>query len=219
VAELSLTLVTDRRQTRGRDLVTLVEACLAAGLPALQVREKDLGAADLAALCRRLRVPTRRHGARLIVNDRLDVALAVGADGVQRTSTSLPVADMRAVAAGRLRIGASVHALEEARAAEDAGADWVVFGPVYDTPSKRRYGAPRGLEALARVAAALRIPVVAIGGITPERVGDVRAAGAAGVAVISAILAAEAPALATRRFLDALAASPLPVAAAGTPLA
>lgn len=204
--ELRLCLVTDRTQTRDRDLISVVGECLAAGLPAVQVREKDLPAAELARLCRALRPLTAARGALLIVNDRVDVALAVGADAVQRTSVSLPIEDIRAVADKRLRIGASVHGLEEALAAQEAGADWVVFGPVYDTPSKRRYGPPQGLEALGRVAAATRVPVVAIGGITPERVREVRAAGAAGVAVISAILTADRPGDATRRFLDALAA-------------
>jgi thiamine-phosphate pyrophosphorylase len=203
--ELGLCLVTDRTQTRGRDLVAVVGECLAAGLPAVQLREKDLGAADLALLCRRLLGPARDAGAMLIVNDRVDVALAVGADGVQRTHTSLAVDDIRAVAGRRLRVGVSVHSLEDAVDAELKGADWVTYGPVFDTPSKRRYGAPQGLERLATVARGLRIPVVAIGGITPERVKEVRAAGARGVAAISAILAAESPAAATRRFLEALA--------------
>jgi thiamine-phosphate pyrophosphorylase len=204
--ELRLCLVTDRTQTRDRDLISVVGECLAAGLPAVQVREKDLPAAELARLCRALRPLTAARGAWLIVNDRVDVALAVGADAVQRTTVSLAIEDIRAVADQRLRIGASVHGLEEALAAQEAGADWVVFGPVYDTPSKRRYGPPQGLEALRRVAAATRVPVIAIGGITPERVREVRAAGAAGVAVISAILTADRPGDATRRFLDALAA-------------
>jgi thiamine-phosphate pyrophosphorylase len=203
--ELRLCLVTDRTQTRGRELVAVVGECLAAGLPAVQVREKDLGAADLAFLCRRLVAPARAAGAMLVVNDRADVALAIGADAVQRTHASLPVDDLRALAAGRLRVGASVHSLEEAVDAELKGADWVTYGPVYDTPSKRAYGAPQGLERLASVARGLRIPVIAIGGITPERVKDVREAGARGVAVISAILAAASPAAATRKFLDALA--------------
>jgi thiamine-phosphate pyrophosphorylase len=202
--ELRLTLVTDRTQTGGRDLVALVVECVAAGLPAVQVREKDLSVAELAALCRRLRETTRERGAHLIVNDRADVALAVGADAVQRTHASLSVAELRTVAEKRLRIGASVHSLEDALAAEAEGADWIVFGPVYDTASKRRYGPPQGLTKLEAVTRAVRIPVVAIGGITPERVGEVRAAGAHGVAAISAILADESPASATRRFLEAL---------------
>ena len=202
--QLGLTLVTDGTQTRGRELVTVVGECLAAGLPAVQVREKDLGAADLALLCRRLRGLTLDTQALLIVNDRVDVALAVGADAVQRTSTSLPVEDIRAIADKRLRIGVSVHSLEEAVEAELKGADWVVFGPVYDTPSKRPYGPPQGLERLARVATAVRLPVIAIGGITPHRVREALRAGASGVAVISAIIGAESPADATRRFLEAL---------------
>jgi thiamine-phosphate diphosphorylase len=205
--QLRLTLVTDRTQAGGRDLVGLVRECLAAGLPAVQLREKDLGAAELARLGRALRPLTAERGALLIVNDRVDVALAVGADGVQRTSTSLAVADILAIGDKRLRVGASVHSVAEAVAAAEAGADWVVFGPVYDTPSKRQYGPPLGLDALEQVARAVSIPVVAIGGITPERVPAVRRAGACGVAVISAILAADSPATATRRFLDALAAT------------
>ena len=205
--ELRLTLVTDRTQTRGRELVSVVGDCLAAGLPAVQVREKDLGAAELAVLCRRIRGLTQDTRALLIVNDRVDVALAVGAEGVQRTATSLTVEDIRALADKRLRIGASIHSLPDALQAELEGADWLVFGPVYDTPSKRMYGPPQGLDKLARVAAAVRIPVVAIGGLTPERVREVRRAGARGVAVVSSILAAGSPADATRRFLEALAAS------------
>jgi thiamine-phosphate pyrophosphorylase len=206
VDQLRLTLVTDRTQTRGRELVTVVGECLAAGLPAVQVREKDLGAADLALVCRRLRGLTLDTQALLIVNDRVDVALAVGADAVQRASTSLPVKDIRGLVGGQLKIGASVHSLPEAIEAEIHGADWVVFGPIYDTPSKRGFGPPQGLDKLGRVAATVRIPVIAIGGITPERVPEVRRAGAQGVAVISAILTADSPAAATRRFLEALAA-------------
>lgn len=205
--QLRLGLVTDRGQARGRDLLAVVRACLEAGLPAVQVREKDLGAAEVAALCRALLPAARSRRAWIIVNDRLDVALAVGADAVQRTGSSLAVEDLKTVAAGRVRVGASVHSLEEAVAAEKAGADWVTFGPVYDTPSKRRHGPPQGLRALARVTGALRVPVVAIGGVTPERVAEVRSAGARGVWAISAILAADDPAGATRRFLDALAAA------------
>ena len=204
--ELRLTLVTDRTQTRGRELVTVVGECLAAGLPAVQVREKDLGAADLALVCRRLRGLTLDTQALLIVNDRVDVALAVGADAVQRASTSLPVKDIRGLVGGQLKIGASVHSLPEAIEAEINSADWVVFGPVYETPSKRGFGPPQGLDKLSRVATAVKIPVIAIGGITPERVREVRRAGAQGVAVISAILTADSPAAATRRFLEALAA-------------
>ncbi|MBI1736739.1 MAG: thiamine phosphate synthase [Candidatus Rokubacteria bacterium] len=200
--ELRLCLVTDR--SRCPDLVPAIAACVAAGLRAVQLREKDLGALELAALARRVREVTRGGDAMLIVNDRVDVALAVGADAVQRTGASLTVADMRAVAGARLRIGASVHSRAEALDADAAGADFIVFGPVYDTPSKRRFGPPQGLAALEAVAAAVRVPVVAIGGVTPARVPELMTAGAAGIAVISGILAAPSPAVATREFLEAI---------------
>lgn len=199
-----LYLVTDRHQTRGRPLIDVIEECLGAGVGAVQLREKDLMAADLLALARLLRELTRRAGARLFINDRVDVALAAEADGVQRGHTSLPVGIMRSVAGSRLLIGASVHSLEDAQAAERDDADFLVFGPVYDTPSKRPYGPPQGVEALRRVVERVRVPVFAIGGITSERVHEVKKTGAHGVAVISAILSTEQPAAAAKAFLDAL---------------
>src|SRR3989442_4830805 len=119
-------------------------------------------------------VPGVPTWALLVVNDRVDVALAVGADAVQRTSTSLRIEDIRAIADKRLRVGASVHSLPDALEAEVEGADWLVFGPVYDTPSKRMYGPPQGLEKLARVAAAVRPPGVAIRGVASPRGRGVR---------------------------------------------
>ena len=201
--DFALYLVTDRLIAR-RPLPEVVEECLAAGLRAVQLREKDLDVRPLLALASELRDMTRRHGARLVVNDRADVALAVSADGVQRTQASLPTAALRRVGGPGFLVGASVHSELEAREAVADGADFVVFGPIYDTPSKRQFGRPQGLAALARVAASVDRPVIGIGGITPERVADVVAEGAAGVAVISAILGAERPADATKAFLDAL---------------
>jgi thiamine-phosphate pyrophosphorylase len=182
----------------------VIEECLDAGVRAVQLREKDLGAAELLALARPLRELTRRVHARLFINDRVDVALAVEADGIQRGHTSLPIPLLRRVVGGRLLIGASVHSLEEARVAEQDGADFLVFGSVYDTPSKRPYGPPQGIEAVTRAVNGVSIPVFAIGGITPERVGEIKRSGAHGVAVISAILAAERPAEAAKAFLEAL---------------
>src|SRR5262249_58621233 len=114
------------------------------------------------------------------IKDRADVAVAVGADGVQRTHASLPVAALRRIVPSGCVIGASVHSLDEARVAESGGADFLVFGPVYDTPSKRQYGAPQGLEGLSEVSAAIARPVIAVGGITPDRVREGIEAGAAG---------------------------------------
>jgi thiamine-phosphate pyrophosphorylase len=199
----SLCLVTDRSQVTGT-LGEAVEACLGAGLKAVQLREKDLAARDLLSMARVLRESTRRHGAKLIVNDRADVALGAGADGVQRAGTSLPVSALRAISPPGFLIGASVHSVAEARAAEPEGADFLFFGPVYDTPSKRPYGPPQGLSALERVTSAVRLPVLAVGGVTPARVAEVVRAGASGVAVIAAILGATRPADAVKAFLDAL---------------
>jgi thiamine-phosphate pyrophosphorylase len=199
-----LYLVTDRHQTRARPAADVVEECLAAGLRAVQLREKDLDAAELFLLARGLREATSRVGARLLVNDRADVALAVAADGVQRTHASLPVSVIRAVVGPARLLGASVHSLAEALSAEREGADFLVFGPVHDTPSKRPYGPPQGVDMLAQVVHAVKTPVFAIGGMTPARVAEARRAGAYGVAVISAILGTERPADATKAFLDAL---------------
>jgi thiamine-phosphate pyrophosphorylase len=199
----SLCLVTDRSQVTGT-LEEAVEACLGAGLKAVQLREKDLAAPDLLSLARRLRDSTRRHGAKLFINDRADVALGVGADGVQRAGTSLPVSALRSFSPPGFLIGASVHSVAEGRAAEPEGADFLLFGPVYDTPSKRQYGPPQGLAALERIASTVRLPVFAVGGVTPARAAEVTRAGASGVAVIAAILGVERPADAVKAFLDAL---------------
>jgi thiamine-phosphate pyrophosphorylase len=199
----SLYLITDRAAAP-RPPADVVEECLAAGLRAVQLREKDLETRDLLALADTLREAAQRHGARLIVNDRADVALAAGADGVQRTHASLPVSALRGIAPAGFLVGASVHSEAEARDAAGQGADFIVFGPVYDTASKRRYGPPQGLAALEAVTRAVDRPVLAVGGLTPERVPEVLAAGAAGVAVIGAIYAAARPAEATKAFLDAL---------------
>lgn len=195
--------MTDRKQST-RPLPEVVEECLEAGLRAVQLREKDLPVRGLLALATPLREATRRRQARLLINERVDVALAVGADGAQRTHDSLPVSVMRAIGGPGFAVGASVHSVEEARSAAGEGADFIVFGPVFDTPAKRRYGPPQGLDALRQVTAAVATPVLAIGGITAARVRDVLAAGATGVGVISAILAAARPGEATRSFLDAL---------------
>jgi thiamine-phosphate pyrophosphorylase len=196
----NLVLVTDHRATAGRHLLDVVARALDAGLPAVQLRDKDLPGRDLWALAERLRVTTRRTGALLFVNDRIDVARAVDADGVQLGATSLPVEVARRLLGPERLVGVSVHALAEARATD---ADFVVFGPVYDTPSKRGYGPPQGEERLHAVVAASPVPVLAIGGVDAARVHALREAGAHGVAVIRAILAADDPGAAVRALLAA----------------
>lgn len=203
--EFPLYLVTDRHQTGGRPLVPLVEAAAAGGLRAVQVRERDLDTPDLLALVRDLCGVARAHGLRVMVNDRADLALALGADGVHLRSDSLPVsAARRLLGPGRL-IGASAHSVDEVARAESDGADFAVLGPVYETPSKRGYGPPIGLHPLEEAGRRCRIPIFAIGGVTLARVAEVRRAGAHGVAVVSAILSAPSVESITRQFLDALA--------------
>ena len=199
----SLCLVTDRSMVAGA-LEDVVEACLAIGLKAVQLREKDLETRPLLSMARKLRESTRRHGAKLFVNDRADVALAAGADGVHRAGSSLAVSALRSISPPGFLIGASVHSVAEARVTELEGADFLFFGPVYDTLSKRRYGPPQGVAGLERVASAARLPVFAIGGVTAVRVPELGRAGAAGVAVIGAILGSEHPGDAVKAFLDAL---------------
>jgi len=137
------------------------------------------------------------------VNHRVDVALAARADGVHLPGDGFAVAEARALTGADFLLGRSIHDLAELGAS--ATADYVVFGPVFDTPSKRPYGAPQGLERLAAVTHASAAPVLAIGGITPERVADVVTSGAVGVAVMGAILSAASPAMVVRSFREALA--------------
>lgn len=196
-----LLLVTDRHATGGRPLADVVARALDAGLPAVQLRDKDLPGRELHALAERLRDATRRAGALLFVNDRVDVARAVDADGVQLGTASLPVDVARALLPGDRLVGASTHAPREIA---ETTADFVLFGPVYDTPSKRGFGEPQGEAQLRAAVAAARVPVLAIGGIDTDRVARVRDAGVHGVAIIRAILAAPDAGIATRAFLDAL---------------
>jgi thiamine-phosphate pyrophosphorylase len=140
-----------------------------------------------------MRLLTSRHGAKLLINDRVDIALAAGADGVHLGVASIPPAEARRLLGSGRLIGCSTHSEEQLAAAEAGGADFVTFGPVYATPSKAPYGPPVGVEALRRACAAAGIPVFALGGVGPRNVGEVIAAGADGIAAISAVLAAEDP--------------------------
>jgi thiamine-phosphate pyrophosphorylase len=198
-----LYLVTDRRATAGRALVDVVRAALAGAPPgavAVSLRERDLEGRALVALARQLRDVTRAAGAALFVNDRVDVALAVAADGVHLGGRALTPADVARVAP-TLAVAMSTHGPAEVEVAARAeNVRFAVFGPVWDTPSKRAFGAPVGLEAL-RAAAAVGLPLLALGGVTPERAPAARAAGAAGVACIRAVLEASDPAAAVRDLL------------------
>ncbi|HEY1372573.1 MAG TPA: thiamine phosphate synthase [Candidatus Binatia bacterium] len=206
--DFDLYVVTDRTQTGGRDLVEVVEQALTGGVNAVQLREKDLGGAELFQLAGTLKEACARHRARLFINDRVDVAIAVDADGVQLGGAAIPVGAARALLGEEKFIGASIHTLEEARDAERAGADFLLFGPVYFTPSKAAYGAPQGLKRLKEVVEKISIPVYAIGGVFVDNVESIRQTGARGAALISAIIAAPDPAAAAKAILQRLKTKP-----------
>ncbi len=168
-----------------------IRAAAQAGVDWIQIREKDLPAHELLALAREAVSIVRSSAgkARVIVNDRLDVALAAGAAGVHLGGESAPAREVvRWCRAGNapagFRIGVSCHNVQETHEAEDAGADYALFGPIYDTPSKRSYGAPQGIAGLKEVCGAARITVIAIGGVNEENAAECIRAGAAGIAAI-----------------------------------
>jgi thiamine-phosphate pyrophosphorylase len=209
----ALYVITDRHATEGRPLLAVLERALEGaaragmgpGAVAVQLREKDLEACTLLELARPLRALTARFGAALYVNDRVDVALAAGADGVHLGQEDLPLAAARPLVPAGFIIGVSTHDEEQARAAAAAGADYIGFGPCFATRSKRNPDPVVGVERLARVCRDVRIPVVAIGGITLDTVRAVAAAGAAAAAVIAAVNRSADPIAAARAVVAAFA--------------
>ncbi len=206
--DFSLYLITDRHVVPGGDLLATVERALAGGVQAVQLREKDLPAAEFFDLALKLRRLTSRYRARLLINRRLDVALAVAADGLQLGPDPVAILEARRQLGPQALLGASTHDLTELLRAAAAGADFATFGPVWHTPAKAPFGDPVGTRQLAAAAAAGRLPILALGGVTPDRVPQLRAAGATGAAAIAALLAVADPALAARQFRAALDAAP-----------
>jgi thiamine-phosphate pyrophosphorylase len=199
--DFDLYLVTDRGMTQGRDLLWVLQQALDGGVKGIQLREKDLVGRELFFLAEAARKLTQRYHALLLINDRIDIALAMDADGVHLSTASIPIESARALLGRQQLLGASTHSLEEAQEAERSGADFVVFGPVYFTPSKASYGSPQGLAALKKVVEKLSLPIYAIGGIKPENIADTRRTGVRGVALISAVMSAADPENATKEIL------------------
>jgi len=198
-----LYLVTNRHQTQNRPLLTVLHEALQAGVRLIQLREKDLDTRSLLTLATEVLTIARSYNASLLINDRVDVAQAIGADGVQLRANSLPISVTRRLLGPKALIGASAHTQQEVMTAESQGADFIVFGPIYDTASKRDFGPPLGVRGLEEIKGICQKPLYAIGGLTPARVAEVREAGAYGVAVISSILESPSVSNSTRHFLTA----------------
>jgi thiamine-phosphate pyrophosphorylase len=191
--DFNLYLITNQRACGWRDLMPVVEEALKGGVKAVQLREKDLSSRELYELAQEMRDITSRYGARLFINDRIDIALAVDADGVHLGHGSIPIQIARQLMGEEKLIGISCHGRESAVAAQEKGADFITYGPVFHTPSKAAYGTPVGIGSLREVTSRLRIPVFALGGIIGRNTRQVIDAGAHGIALISAVIAAENP--------------------------
>ena len=201
--DLRLIVITDAAIAKPRGVEAVVAAALAAGAPAIQLRDKQASARDLFEQAGRLRALTRAAGALLFINDRLDVALAAGADGVHIGPDDMPLAAARSMAPAPFLIGTSTDDPNAARAAQTAGADYVGCGAVFGTTSKDVAGERIGTERLRAVVTAVSIPVIGIGGVDVENVPQIAATGAAGAAVIRAVMAADDVAKAVTRLLQA----------------
>jgi thiamine-phosphate pyrophosphorylase len=184
--DLKVTLITQRSLFTEHDFLPSLELALKGGVRALQLREKDLGAEELLELAQKVKLVTEKYSAKLFINERAEIAHKTGAAGVHLTEASAPVAQVRKNFPDLL-IGVSTHSLESARKAETGGADFITFSPIFETPSKKEYGPPQGLDRLREVCREIKIPVLALGGISKDRVTPVLDQGAFGVALISGI--------------------------------
>ena len=202
----SLYVVLDRTSARGRDLVELLALALAGGSRMIQLREKEWPSGRVLPLAEKLREACTAAGATFIVNDRVDLALAVGADGVHLGQDDLPARAARPLLRPGMILGISTHSVEQARAAQADGADYVAVGSMFATTSKADFQLV-GPDLMRKLRGEIRVPLVGIGGITPDNVSEVIQAGADGVAVISAVCAAADPKAAAARFLTQIRAA------------
>ena len=203
--DLKLYLITDRKLFKAQcSMYFAIESALEAGTKCIQLREKDLSVKELLEMAVWMRELTGEYNAKLFINDRVDIALSAGADGVHLGQNSIPPHAVRKISGDKLIIGVSTHSVNEAIDAEKDGADFITLGPVYETPSKLRYGNPIGIDYFSKVKSQISIPVLAIGGIKLDKVKGVKEAGADGIALISAILSAENIEETTKEFLRLL---------------
>ncbi|MFQ5823474.1 MAG: thiamine phosphate synthase [bacterium] len=188
-----LYLITDRHLCKGRQLTQVIDEACTAGVKAVQLREKDLSPLSQYQLAKNIKQVCQSTHTMLFINDRADIAQAVEADGVQLTSQSLPIEAVQKCFTQSKLIGVSTHSLEEAQRAEKSGTDFMLFGPIFETPSKTAIGKPQGLAKLNQLTKFVNVPVFAVGGINSERAKQCMDNGAAGVAVISSIMSSPNP--------------------------
>lgn len=181
-----LLLISDRKLCISNSIEETASISFAAGVKAFQLREKDLTSSELLILAKKLKIITQKHSASLIINDRLDIALLSGADGVHSPENGIPANAVKKISKN-LIVGKSIHSVKSAVEAEKNGYDYIIAGPVFRTSSKMKYGKPLGLILLKLICDSVNLPVFAVGGINPERAKKCIKAGAHGVAVIGAI--------------------------------
>lgn len=204
-----LYLVTSQALSNGRTTLEIVKAALAGGVKLIQLREKEMALRDYVRLAGQVRALTFKAGCLLIINDRVDVALAVGADGVHLGQDDFPVPAARRLAPD-LIIGASTHDVEEALRAQEEGASYVNIGPIYPTGTKVWEGAYLGIEGLRAIAAVTKVPFTVMGGIKQHHFPDLLKAGVRTIALVTAVTAAPDPEAATRMLLNQLAVARTP---------
>ncbi len=200
-----LYLITDRRLVPpGQDFIETLESLMSSGVRMIQLREKDLPACQLYETGKKLRAVTRRHDCLLLINDRIDIALAIDADGVHLRNSSLLPTVARSLLGSDKLIGVSTHSKEELTKAAQQGADFATFGPVFFTPSKAPYGSPKGLPELQEICRTSPIPIYALGGITVTNTPATMTTGVHGIAVISSLMAAKDTDKVCRKLIDAI---------------
>ena len=202
--DYSLYLVTDRGLARGRSILDIVRAAVKGGVTCVQLREKECSTREFIDQALTIKNCLKTHSIPLIINDRLDVAQAVEADGVHLGQTDMPLATAKNILGDSMIIGISAESLEDAVEAEKGGADYLGVSPIYATPTKTDTAPPLGLEGLLQIRHAVKIPLVGIGGLNKENSVDVIRNGADGVAVVSAIVAADDPELASRELIGVI---------------
>ena len=188
--DFRLYLITDRHVAK-MPLPEAVRQALMGGVRTVQLREKDLPVRELLSLAIELRLIAREFGAKLFINDRVDVAVAVDADGVHLGGQSMPASAVRRIVGNSMLIGVSTHGLEEAKEAAARGADFITYGPVFETVSKAKYGSPVGYNSIVEIKKQVKLPLFALGGVESGNIAQVINAGADGIALISGILAAD----------------------------